>query len=125
MIKEVNPTVLIMSKDPECINFLREHLDEKEFDMLEATSDSEVIQKNNEEYPDILLLDFESINMPADILVSVLHKINPHLEVIFITGASSLEDAKAIEQGVFYYTSKPVGPEIIEVIKACRNRKKR
>lgn len=107
------------------MNFLKKNLGTGEFDVFEVSSDSEVIQKNNEEYPDILLLDFDAVQMPRDTLVSILHKMNPDLEVILLTGVSSLEDAKAIEQGVFYYTTKPVGPEIIEVIKACRNKKKR
>ena len=125
MVKEkefaISPTtVLMMSRDTVCINFLKNHLDAGEFEILEVSSDSDVIQKNNEEYPDILLLDFEAVQMPPDILVSVLHKINPHLQVILVAGVSSLEDAKAIEQGVFYYTSKPIGTEVIEALKAGR-----
>ena len=49
-------------------------------------------------------------------LVSILHYIAPSLRVIALTGRSTREDAAVVEKGVFYYTAKPVGRDLVELV---------
>ena len=108
--------VLIASKDEESVGSLAASLEGAGCRLEIARTDAEIFEKLSEEYPDFLVLDIETTDLKPASLVSILRYIAPSLKVIALTGCSTLEDAAVIEKGVFYYTSKPVGSELVELI---------
>ena len=54
-----------------------------------------------------------------ELVTSILRKVRPNLKIIALTPVSSPNDAKVIEQGIFYYLAKPVGDELVEAVQAA------
>ncbi len=108
--------VLVASKDKESVRLLAESFETRNWELKVAHSDAEIFERLAEDYPDFLILDLETTDLKPGILVSIIHYIAPALRVIALTGHSTLEDAAVIEKGVFYYTTKPVEKELVELI---------
>lgn len=108
--------ILISSKDDECIRVLASNLQPFGWKLEIARADSEIFERLAEDYPDFLILDLETTDLKPASVVSIIHYIAPALRIIALTGHSSPEDAAVIEKGVFYYTTKPVGTELVELM---------
>lgn len=111
--------VLIASKDEESVRLLTASLEPLGWRLGVARTDAEIFERLSEEYPDFLVLDLETTDLKPGSLVSIIHYIAPSLRVIALTGHSSVEDAAVVEKGIFYYTSKPVGKELIELVRTA------
>lgn|SRR3989338_3202865 len=109
--------VLIASKDEGSVRSLAAGLRPFGSRLEVARTDDEIFERIGEEYPDFLILDLETTDLKPSILVSIIHYIAPALRVIALTGHSTLEDAAVIEKGVFFYTTKPVGKELVDLVR--------
>jgi len=108
--------VLIASKDEESVRSLAASLEPLGWRLGVARTDVEIFDRLAEEYPDFVVLDLETTDLKPAGLVSILHYIAPSLRVIALTGRSTREDAAVVEKGVFYYTAKPVGRDLVELV---------
>jgi DNA-binding NtrC family response regulator len=79
-------------------------------DVLTASDGREAIEIYEREHPDIALLDVRMPHLDGFEVLRAIREIDPHAEVILITGHGDVETvgARALEAGAADFLSKPV-----------------
>lgn len=111
--------VLVGSQDPLVHRLLEGGLPAGAFEILLPPAARGVVEAVVDQSPDLLILDIDwEGGAPAE-AVRMLRKLRPALRIIALSAESSSRDAEVVSEGVFYYTVKPVGEDLIEVIQAA------
>ncbi|MFQ6069896.1 MAG: sigma-54-dependent transcriptional regulator [Candidatus Aminicenantales bacterium] len=102
-------SVLVIDDDPLIRKTLTSHLTKKGLDVFQAGEGEEGLQKYEENFPDLVILD---IRLPDVSGLEVLGKIkerNPKAYVILITAFDDMKTTiEAIKKGAFEYLVKPL-----------------
>ena len=104
----IQKRILVVDDEPAIVSLLSTILREKEWDVTEAHSGTEGIEKLEGERYDVILTD---LMMPGDSGIDLLHaakEIQPDVEVILMTGYATTDTAiEAMRGGAFHYVVKP------------------
>jgi DNA-binding NtrC family response regulator len=111
--------VLMSLSDNKLGEAIQERLNAGEFDLLKVNPSSELLPVVCNETPDILVFELDPYERFIEWLIFVLKKLRPNLKIIAFSESSSRMDARVIEQGIFYYMTKPTSEEIVQVVQAA------
>ena len=112
--------VMMSSLDARLSEFLQRRLSPADFVVVEAQHGAHFFETARREHPEIAVIDCTPERAEASQLeIALLKDIRPEVRIIAISRRSTEEDAKVVEQGVFYYTTEPSGEELIQVIEAA------
>ncbi|HSE42433.1 MAG TPA: hypothetical protein VLH08_16830 [Acidobacteriota bacterium] len=112
--------VLVCSPSGGIQNFVEYQLPASEFSVVAVQPGPEFVEIARREHPDIAVIDCVPHRLDAaQMEIAFLKDIRPDVRIIALSEESSVEDAKIVEQGIFYYMTAPPGRELIQVIVAA------
>lgn len=108
--------ILVVDDEIPVRMMLRKFLEDKGYDVLEASGGGDALEAYNQDRPDVVLLD---IRMPGKDGLETLHELkalDPAANVIMVTAVHE-EDIgrKAMEEGAFDYITKPIDVDYLEL----------
>lgn len=109
--------VLVSSSDP-AARSLVESLRRDGFQVILPRASRSVMECVLDDNPDILVLDIDRDQDAPEQTIHALRKVRPHLRIIVLGTASSIEHADVLDE-VFTYMTQPVGRELAEVVEAA------
>jgi DNA-binding NtrC family response regulator len=105
-------SILVVDDDAnirDTINFV---LQQEGYSTDTAENGKEAIEKTKTKYFNLALLDIKLPDMEGTKLLTVVHKAQPRMMKIMVTGYPSLENAvEALNLGADAYVMKPIDPE--------------
>lgn len=102
------PKVLIVDDEERFRTTMCRLLSIKGLDATTAGSGKEALEKIRQEIYDVLILDVRMPEMSGVDVLSEVKKIDPHIEVIIMTGYASVDTARDIMKfGAYDYLLKP------------------
>jgi len=106
------PCILIVEDDANIRETLSTILQQKGYKTDAAKNGQEAIQKSKAKFFNMVLLDIKLPDMEGTKLLTTMHKDQPKMMKIMITGYPSVENAvEALNLGADAYIIKPVKPE--------------
>ena len=118
----MKPKILVVDDEPGLRRAV-ERILAKGYDLEIAATPEEAIDKARDFCPEVAILDIRMPGMDGFDLMSKLKEIDPHLDVILMTG--SLDDAdtkmiRALREKAFYFIQKPFDREVlITLVQRC------
>ncbi len=119
--------ILVVDDEEIMLKFACDALRSQGHQVAGALSAQDALKKVKEEKYDFILTDIKMPEMDGVELIKAVHKINPTMGALFMTGYASLDTAKeAIQEGVYDYILKPFDLHEIRnaVANAIRKRRK-
>jgi DNA-binding NtrC family response regulator len=118
-MNEKKKSILIVEDDKAIIKSLKNILQSEGYSVDTAENGQEAIQKSKEKFFNMVLLDIKLPDMEGTKLLTTMHKDQPKMMTIMITGYPSLENAvEALNLGADAYVMKPIKPEkLLSLIK--------
>jgi len=112
--------VLINSSDKEMVETLRRDLEPITYSVSDARPGPAFVRTVRSEKSDIVVFDrVHEHPEVTQVEIAIVKDIRPKARIIVISGQSSEQDAKIVEQGIFYYLASGTGPELVRIIKAA------
>jgi signal transduction histidine kinase/CheY-like chemotaxis protein len=100
--------ILVVDDEEIMLKFACDALRSQGYQVAGALSAQDALKKVKEEKYDFILTDIKMPEMDGVELIKAVHKINPTMGALFMTGYASLDTAKeAIQEGVYDYILKP------------------
>ncbi|MFZ0011639.1 MAG: response regulator [Halobacteriota archaeon] len=111
-------SILIVDDDETILAVLKEILRLDGYIVETASTGNEAIERSDATFFNLCLLDIKLPDMEGTELITKLHKTNPQMIKIIITGFPSFENAvKSLNLGADAYIMKPVNSkELLEVV---------
>ena len=111
--------LLIVDDDEKFLKTIAERLGLKDFDVTTASEGNQAIKAAKKGKFDVAILDLKMPGMDGMELLKILKKKHKFLEVIILTGFSSIDSAvECTKLGAFGYLEKPYNFEkLLEVLK--------
>ena len=110
--KATGRRVLVVDDEPVVANSLRRTLSRRGYQVEEAFSGNEALNRILNEMYDLVLLDMRMPDGNGLELLPTIKKHRPRLPVVMVTGYASIDTAvEAIQRGASDYVSKPFTPE--------------
>ena len=101
--------LLVVDDDEEMLRFLKEKLTARGFQVDTANSGGEAIEKVQIRHFDLVICDFKMPVIDGIATLERVRDLDPTLQVIMISGQSSLDDAVlAMKEGAYDFLQKPV-----------------
>jgi len=101
--------ILLVDDEVEFTSVLAERMETRGMNVDTADSGSEAISKAEAIYYDAIVLDMAMPEMDGITTLKELLRVNPDLQIIFLTGKATLEKAvKAVKLGALDFLEKPV-----------------
>lgn len=101
--------LLMVDDDPVFLQVLSKAMGKRGFDVITATGISHALAKAREVLPGMAVVDLKLEGESGLDLISALIEINPEMNIVVLTGYSSIATAvTAIKRGASEYLSKPV-----------------
>ncbi len=121
--------VLVDSPDAAMGEFLKDQLPRSEYRVISTRPGPAFIGAAHCELPDIAVIDRVHERPDAALMeVAVLKEVRPDIRIIVLSERSSPKDAGIVEQGIFFYMTRPEISGLVQVIeaaaKAVANKKK-
>ena len=114
--------VLLVDDEKEFVSALAERLSFRGVDARWAVSGEEAVKMARDEQYDLAVLDVKMPGLSGIELRKRLHKVQPQMKFIFLTGHGSQEDFKAGSEEAAFYLAKPLKIEdLIHKIKETLN----
>lgn len=118
-MNEGRPTILVVDDIPETRDLLKDLLEEDGYPVEEAADGEEGLEKCTSGAIDIVIADIKMPGLDGMELTRRLKVSHPHIEVILITGYSSMESSiEALRSGAFDYITKP--PDLDRLLHSIR-----
>ena len=100
--------ILVVDDEEIMLKFACDALKSQGYQVAGALSAQDALKKVQEEKYDFILTDIKMPEMDGVELIKAVHKINPTMGALFMTGYASLDTAKeAIQEGAYDYILKP------------------
>jgi signal transduction histidine kinase/CheY-like chemotaxis protein len=107
-------SMLVVDDEQDVRDYLGRGLNRRGYNVLEASSAEEAIEKVRSNDVDLVLLDVKLPNMDGVQALEEIKKINPEIEAIMITGHGTIESAtESMKKGAYDYVEKPLSIEKI------------
>lgn len=105
------PTILLAEDEKDLRMTLKDFLEMKGYEVLEACNGLEALELSQKHAVDIVLTDLKMPKLDGLALLEALKEREAGIEVIFLTGQATLEDAiEALREGrSFDFLLKPIG----------------
>ncbi|MCG6972552.1 MAG: sigma-54 dependent transcriptional regulator [Desulfobacterales bacterium] len=114
------PSILIVDDEPSILQSLSGLLSDEGFGVITAATGYEALKIIDVESPDLVLLDIWMPGIDGIETLKEIKKVNPHIQVIIISGHGSIETAvTATKLGAFDLIEKPLS--IDKIIVAINN----
>lgn len=111
--------VLLRTTRLQLAQLLTDRLAPSDFRVVAETSDVPALDQVLDHCPDIFIFELAPSESPQSVFIQGAKKVNPCLKVIFLSQQSTFEDARIVEQGLFYYAVRPAIDEVIQVVEAA------
>lgn len=111
--------ILVSSADPALARFVGEALPGGAFEVLPVCLPKDVVEAVLDQSPALLLFEVDRRSGSPAATLRIIRKVRPGLRVIALSADSCPEDAEIVEVGLFYYATRPVGADLIQVIQAA------
>jgi len=112
LTEKTKARILIVEDDENIRRTLQNILEQKGYTTDTAKTGQEAIQKTQDKFYNLALLDIKLPDMEGTKLLAKLNESNPNMMKVMVTGYPSLENAmEALNQGADAYVTKPVKPE--------------
>ena len=109
-------SILIVDDDEDILDLFRMSLDELGYRIETATTGLEAVKKAKNDSFDVAILDIMLPDKRGDWVALELKKFNEKVNIIFVTGYSSMEDCiKSLEIGVSDILLKPITEEELQL----------
>jgi len=120
------PRILLVDDEEHFRTTLGKRLSVRGLDVNTAGSGEEALRELSKNPYDIILLDVKMPGMSGVEALAKIKKVNPHLEVIILTGHASVDTAvEVMKLGGYEFLLKPCPlDELMEKIDAAYDRKK-
>ncbi|MBE2289238.1 MAG: sigma-54-dependent Fis family transcriptional regulator [Chitinophagaceae bacterium] len=106
--------ILVVDDDKDMRLLLTRFLTKHGFETFNADSGAVALKVVTETHPNLVLCDFRLDDMNGAELLRKIKEIDPHTQVIIITGYSDVKDAVEVTKlGAFDYVTKPLFPDEI------------
>jgi len=107
-----NKSILVVEDDKAILKGLKGILQSEDYSVDTAETGKEALQKSKMRFFNLALLDIRLPDIEGTELLKIMHKNQPEMMKIMVTGYPSLENAViALNQGADAYVIKPVNPE--------------
>ena len=120
---DIRRRILVVEDDPAVRNLLAEYLELEGYEVLQATSGMEALQRAAERTPDLVILD---VNLPGVDGLEVARRLRSAsaMPILMLTGRISVEDKEAgFLVGADDYVTKPFQPrELVMRVQAMMRR---
>jgi len=116
-----NPKILVVDDDPDLLHLIGVRLSVAGYDVAQAASGEEAIERFRSERPQAVITDLRMSGMDGHALFQRLHDEAPTVPVIILTAHGTIPDAVAATQrGVFSFLTKPFdGRELLDRVAAA------
>ena len=105
-------SILVVEDDKAILKGLKGILQSEDYSVDTAETGQEALQKSKTKFFNLALLDIKLPDIEGTELLKIMHKNQPEMMKIMVTGYPSLENAViALNQGADAYVIKPVNPE--------------
>ena len=105
-------SILVVEDDKAILKGLKEILQSEDYSVDTAETGQEALQKSQKKFFNLALLDIKLPDVEGTELLKIMHKNQPEMMKIMVTGYPSLENAViALNRGANAYIIKPVKPE--------------
>jgi DNA-binding NtrC family response regulator len=109
-------TILIVDDEKNTRSGLRQFLGSLDYDVLDTGDPNEAIGIVKRDRPEIVLTDLKMPDMDGLDLLASIKRARPRTIVILLTAYGTVESAvKAMKAGAFYYLTKPVNFDEVEL----------
>ena len=104
------PVVLVVDDEPDILENLSEWLNESGYTTLTAANGNEALAIAKRQNVDVVVTDLNMPRLSGLHLLTLIKEVNADIEVIFLTGQGTLNDAvEALRQGkAFDFFTKPL-----------------
>lgn len=111
--------ILIVDDEQEVINMLQRNLEVDGFEVDGATGKEEALEKFRDKLHPLVLLDIKIPGTSGPELLREFNDINPLVNVVMITGYSSMENVvECLGNGAVDYFTKPVNMD--QMVETCK-----
>ncbi|MGZ4863500.1 MAG: response regulator [Halobacteriota archaeon] len=113
-----NKSILIVDDDETILAVLKEILELDGYIVETAATGKEAIEKSEHIFFNLSMLDIKLPDMEGTELITKLHKVNPEMIKVIITGFPSFDNAvKSLNLGADAYITKPVNSkELLDLV---------
>jgi DNA-binding NtrC family response regulator len=120
MLSEKKKQVLVIDDEESIRQVFRWILEGQGYEVETVETGVQAIEKFEEKFYNLALLDIRLPDMEGTELLNILHKRSPKTMKIMVTGYPSLENAmKSLNVGADAYVVKPVEPsELVRIVQA-------
>lgn len=110
-------TILLVDDEDGFRENVAEHLQAREYKVLEASEAESALAQVRERLVDAALVDILMPGMDGIALLDRLNEVDPLMEVVIVTGQGSIESAvEAMRRGAYHYVTKPVRLSELEMV---------
>lgn len=110
-------TVLVADDEKNTREGLKQFLTGMDYDVLLAENGKEALALAKKERPDIVLADLKMPELGGVELLEQIKRVRPEIIVIILTAYGTVDNAvQAMKAGAYYYLTKPVNFEELELI---------
>jgi len=107
-----NKSILVIDDDKYILSVFSKILSKQGFTVENAETGQEAMEMSTKKQYDLALIDVKLPDIEGPLLVEKMHKKNPDMMKIVITGFPSIEDAnKVMDNGAIAYLVKPIKSE--------------
>lgn len=112
-------SILVVDDDESILNSLKEILEFEAYDVDTAGTGKEALEKSEKQLYNLALLDIKLPDIEGTKLLKMMHRSNPKMMKIMVTGYPTLDNAvEALRMGADEYLMKPINPEaMLKVVK--------
>ncbi|MDO9542421.1 MAG: response regulator [Kiritimatiellia bacterium] len=104
--------ILIIDNEPELLSLIVETLEDEGYQVFSATNGPDGIRLNEQEHPDLIVLDLRMPEMDGIETLRRIRKKDDKVKVIIMTAYGTPDTIRhAIDLDVSEYLGKPFGPE--------------
>src|SRR5687767_9431712 len=103
------PKLLVVDDEPSILHFFRRAFPGPDVALLTAASAAEGLAAVERERPDVVVLDIDLAGESGLDLFRRVHRVDPKIPVVFITGHGTADTAiEAMQLGAYEYLLKPL-----------------
>ena len=118
--------ILVVDDDQNLIELIGLKLQSEGYEVTSASNGVDALQAARQNLFDLCVLDLRLHDQDGISLMRELHRINPDMRVIILTGYGSVESAvQAMQEGAYSYLTKPFNTQelLLQISRALENRR--